>query len=320
MVRGVVKLFITHAGIFHADDILATAIVRWIYGEGTPVARREPTSEEMADHEVVIADVGGAHVSGANNYDHHQRGGAGTRTNGVPYAAAGLLWQAVKDTFIKMWVGPDPAAVWAHVDRHLIQPVDAWDTGWVKPDPAGQPVLHLSQVVAAMNSRTATGDRDPSFWKAVRFMDGVLGAAIHTATEAVEAREAVMAAPRDGAVLVLEEFVPWQNAINKRPDVDELLYVVYPSARGGWNLQAVPKEPGSRESKRLLPEAWRGRTPEELDGMGVYGATFCHPAGFIMGARTAYMATQAGNQAAKWPEPGVLPTDAPTLDASAPTL
>lgn len=77
---------ITHGGIFHADEIFATVIL----------AKANPDKElrlcrtfnvDNAQAGAIVYDIGGG------RFDHHQRGGNGCRENGVPFAAAGLIWQ-----------------------------------------------------------------------------------------------------------------------------------------------------------------------------------------------------------------------------------
>ncbi len=47
----------------------------------------------------------------------------------------------------------------------------------------------------------------------------------------------------------------------------------------------MPETPTSFESRKALPEAWRGVRDEALSGLiGIEGAVFCHASGFIGGA------------------------------------
>lgn len=41
--------------------------------------------------------------------------------------------------------------------------------------------------------------------------------------------------------------------------------MVFPSIRGGWNAQVVPKELGSREARLDFPSEWLENKPESLD-------------------------------------------------------
>ena len=53
---------------------------------------------------------------------------------------------------------------------------------------------------------------------------------------------------------------------------------------GNWRVQAVPVSPESFESRKALPEAWRGLRDEELSRVsGIEGGIFVHASGFIGG-------------------------------------
>ena len=43
------------------------------------------------------------------------------------------------------------------------------------------------------------------------------------------------------------------------------LFVVFPSLRGGWNAQVVPRTAGSREARLDFPAEWVENKPEGLD-------------------------------------------------------
>ena len=62
-------------------------------------------------------------------------------------------------------------------------------------------------------------------------------------------------------------------------------YIVYPDESGGnWRVQAVPVSPSSFDSRKALPEPWRGIRDEELSKLsGIDGGIFVHASGFIGG-------------------------------------
>jgi uncharacterized UPF0160 family protein len=68
--------------------------------------------------------------------------------------------------------------------------------------------------------------------------------------------------------------------------VNEATYVVYSDeTAGNWRVQAVPASPNSFESRKALPEQWRGLRDEELTtASGIDGGIFTHASGFIGGA------------------------------------
>jgi uncharacterized UPF0160 family protein len=98
-----------------------------------------------------------------------------------------------------------------------------------------------------------------------------------------------------GRVLVFEgQSVPWKDhlySLEAEATGDEkVVYVLYPesSAPGSkWRIQAVPVSSDSFESRKPLPEEWRGFRDEKLDEIsGISGGVFVHAAGFIGGNKS----------------------------------
>jgi uncharacterized UPF0160 family protein len=98
-----------------------------------------------------------------------------------------------------------------------------------------------------------------------------------------------------GRILVFEgQSVPWKDHLYTLEEKDggkaKVLYVLYPekpTPDAKWRVQAVPISKDSFESRKPLPEAWRGFRDEKLDQItGVDGGVFVHAAGFIGGNKT----------------------------------
>jgi uncharacterized UPF0160 family protein len=94
-----------------------------------------------------------------------------------------------------------------------------------------------------------------------------------------------------GKIMVLEHFCPWKDhlfELEQELDIaGSVLYVLYQDSGGSWRVQAVPADPTSFESRKKLPEAWRGLRDEALSALvGVPGAIFIHASGFIGGHAT----------------------------------
>lgn len=63
-----------------------------------------------------------------------------------------------------------------------------------------------------------------------------------------------------------------------------MLYPESSTPGAKWRIQAVPVSKDSFESRKPLPEAWRGLRDEELSAKsGVEGCVFVHASGFIGG-------------------------------------
>lgn len=90
-------------------------------------------------------------------------------------------------------------------------------------------------------------------------------------------------------ISVLERFMPWDEHLfnSANPKAENILYIVFPSIRGGYNVQAVPDAPGSFGQRKPLPEKWAGLRDQEMaDVSGIKTATFCHLARFMCSAET----------------------------------
>jgi uncharacterized UPF0160 family protein len=99
----------------------------------------------------------------------------------------------------------------------------------------------------------------------------------------------------EGRILVLKrQSAPWKDHLysleEQQPEGGKVLYVLYPEKPvpdSKWRIQCVPVAKDSFESRKPLPEAWRGFRDEELDGIsGISGSVFVHASGFIGGNKT----------------------------------
>ena len=79
-------------------------------------------------------------------------------------------------------------------------------------------------------------------------------------------------------------------------------YVIYPDETGGnWRIQAVSVSPESFESRKALPETWRGVRDEDLSRVtGIEGCIFVHASGFIGGNKTRDGALEMAKRAVKF--------------------
>ncbi|KAG1660405.1 UPF0160 protein MYG1, mitochondrial [Nymphon striatum] len=72
---------VTHNGNFHADDVFSVAALKSIFPSFELIRTRDLETIAKAD---IVIDVGGEYDADAGRFDHHQRGGAGERENGIP--------------------------------------------------------------------------------------------------------------------------------------------------------------------------------------------------------------------------------------------
>jgi uncharacterized UPF0160 family protein len=272
----------THPGNFHADDVFAVAVLGMAEGELDVVRTRDAEQIAAADARV---DVGGKDDAGSGDFDHHQKGGAGARPNGVRYASFGLVWRRYG---AQLAGGEEEAAA---IDERLVQGVDANDTGQEITETRfdGIRPMSVSGVIAALNpswdEELTPEEEDARFRDAVAIATRILEREIAGGRAFARARSLVLAAIEragDPRVIELDRNMPWRELVVTH--APEALYVMYPKS-DGWGAQAVPVEPGAFGNRRDLPAHWAGHSGEELAGItGVPDAIFAHPARFYVSA------------------------------------
>jgi len=270
------KTIVTHNGNFHADDVFSIAALKGIFPSMKLIRTRDLELISKAD---IVVDVGGEYDPDTGRFDHHQRGGAGERENGIPYSSFGLIWQKYG---LDLCEGNQDVA--NAVDTGLVSIIDAIDCGHVKGVSEG---ISLSQTIGMFNPTWQEDSHfDECFDEAVDFASRVLTRFIASANGGISAKAIVAKAiedAEDSRVIVLEKYTPWKRTVHALSE--DALYVLYPSQTGEWRIQTVPVEPGSFENRKSLPKQWAGLSDKELiEVTGIDDAMFCHNGLFIAGA------------------------------------
>jgi uncharacterized UPF0160 family protein len=270
------KTIATHNGNFHADDVFSIAALKTIFPAFTLIRTRDLELISQAD---VVIDVGGEYDPATDRFDHHQRGGAGERENGIPYSSFGLVWMKYG---LEICGGNQDIA--NSVDSGLVSTIDAIDCGYVKGVSEG---ISLSQTISMFNPTWQEESHfDTCFDEAVDFAARVLTRFIASASGGISAKAIVakaIADAEDPRVIVLEQYTPWKRTVHALSE--DALYMVYPSNSGDWRIQTVPVEPGSFEDRKSLPKAWAGLSDKALqEATSLDDAMFCHNGLFIAGS------------------------------------
>ena len=272
------KTIVTHNGNFHADDVFSIATLKAVFPSFKLIRTRDLEIINKAD---LVIDVGGIYDPDTGRFDHHQRGGAGARDNGIPYSSFGLIW---KKYGLELCEGNQELV--ASIDAGLVSTIDAIDCGHVEGVATG---ISLSQTISMFNPTwQEQGDFDACFDQAVEFASRVLARFIASASGGINAKAIVAKAIEDATdprVIVLEKYIPWKRTVHALST--EALYMIYPSQTGQWRIQTVPVEPGSFEDRKSLPKAWAGLSDKALQEVtGIEDAMFCHNGLFIAGSES----------------------------------
>jgi uncharacterized UPF0160 family protein len=309
----------THNGHFHADEALAVYMLRLLpeYQGSTLIRSRDPAVLEECD---IIVDVH-AQYDGIKHFDHHQRTFSETFSPDfqTKLSSAGLIYKHFAPQIISHRLSipiddPSVTLLYNKVYKDFIEAIDANDNGIsaypsdVKPA-FNDKSISLPSLVGLLNpewnSTVKTQElEDEKFLEASKLMGTVFDQKLDyygkswlpARDHVVEAMKGRFEFDEKGRILVFSQSVPWKDHLftleaevgvegeDKRP-----LYVLYGEGaeKSSWRIQCVPVSKDSFESRKPLPEAWRGTRDDALSEVsGIPGGVFVHASGFIGGNKT----------------------------------
>ncbi|MBO8433766.1 MAG: MYG1 family protein [Tyzzerella sp.] len=245
----------THGGKFHADDVFSSALLKILY----PDIKIERGFEVPEDFDGIVFDIG------LGEFDHHQSD-ARVRANGNPYASFGLLWER----FGKEILGDE----WEFFDEKFVEPIDLDDNTGCGND--------VSDIITSFNPTwDSLKTSDECFFEAVDFAKTILTKKFDYTLSLFRGNSTVKEcfSKAKDKIVVLPKFIPWKQVL-----VDtNAEFVVFPSDRGGYNAQVVPKSRKDKEPRVNFPEEWAGKSKEELVALtGIKTLKFCHNSRFMV--------------------------------------
>ncbi|GAA6064498.1 hypothetical protein JCM10212_002386 [Sporobolomyces blumeae] len=320
----------THSGTFHADESLAIFLLKLLprFASADVVRSRNPDDWAKA---TVVVDVGGEYDADKMRFDHHQRGfnevfGHGFKTK---LSSAGLVYKHFgKEVISNVVREPVESSLvetlWLKMYQDFVEAFDGIDNG-VTQYVSSEPALYrsrtdLSSRIGNLNPRWNEESNDQvlderfkhatelagkEFLERLDYLAKAWLPARDIVKRAVEQRKEVHPS---GKVLVFDEFAPWKEHLHileqdlEIPSDELPLYALYPEdsskPESKWRIQAVAVTPESFESRKALPEAWRGVRDDQLSQLtGIDGCVFVHAAGFIGGNATKQGALEMARKA-----------------------
>lgn len=269
----------THNKHFHPDDVFAVAALSALIKEPFKVIRtRNPLIIKNADY---VVDVGGEYDEEKNRFDHHQKGGAGERANGIPYASFGLVWKKYGNIIC----GSEEIA--RMIEKKIVEPTDAEDNGVAISKNLFEGIYPYSyfDAISSLNLtwKEKNKDSDEFFKKAAGLAKEILLREIEIANHFLESKKFVKKAYNDSEdkrVIIIDKEYPWKDILNKHK---EPLFVIEPnSEEGTWRITGVKDDIHSFQYRKYFPKNWGGNREEELAIVsGVADAIFCHKDCFI---------------------------------------
>ena len=312
---------VVHGGLFHADDLMCAAIAKTLNPDIDVIRESRPdkVKEYLKDDHCLVCDVG------RGEYDHHQED-ALTKEDGTKYCAAGHLYKDFghlipmtdknREIFETMLDSIDRHDNYGSFDS-ISNMFGAYIPAYDKPDLAMD--SHFNLALDLLSDMFDTLDKDfnqdfkgnselekrfelerqpieRDFLKIIGTNNEELYNDFVTYTidfqneldkkeqEAIKLTNEEYAKGDNSFVCVLSEYRPWEKALAKSPAI----YCVYPSMRGGFNVQCVPTHDNDGQGMRLqLPENMKDND----------GFIFRHAAGFIGSFETQEQAVSFANEA-----------------------
>ena len=275
---------ITHSGTMHADEVFATAFLN-LYLEDIKVYRTSNVDLNRVKDNTIIYDIG------RGEFDHHQMD-AKKRDNGITYCAFGLLWQRFGKDYLRK-IGIELVdKVFDAVDKDLVEGIDADDNGVFPKIEASYKPKTLPNIIKLFNpSYNSNETEQVQFEKACSVAQKILEEEILYINGKVIAEEKINKLidnlNENDKYIVLDTFLPYEETILNNSKANNILYVAYPSSRGGYAIKVVPKSIDDKTARKLFPEEWAGLENEELERVsGIKDILFCHIGRFIVSCNT----------------------------------
>lgn len=271
---------ITHSGTMHADEVFSTAFLELYLGD-VKVFRTSNVDLTEVNDSVFVYDIG------RGKFDHHQND-ALKRENGIIYAAFGLLWKELGKDFLKKQEFTNVDEMFLAIDKDLIEAIDADDNGQFPKIEANYKVKTLSGVIKLFNpSYEAFQSESEQFLKAVNLAKTIIEEELLYINGKVIAdkkvREILDECDGSEKYLILDEYLPYEEVLLNHEKAANVLFVAFPSNRGGYAVKTLPKSVEDKTARLEFPEEWKGLTGTELEeASGIKGLRFCHSARFII--------------------------------------
>lgn len=289
-----IEYIVTHEGSFHADDVVAAAVLSLLFDNPQIVRTRDLNVINSLKNSCVV-DVGEVYDPEKLRFDHHQRNFTFARDDGIPYSSAGLVWLHFGKDLIAKLV-PNKAftgQVWESIEKDFITHVDAVDNGIELPGPK---TVQFSHLVFLMNARISSNLSQQeineknlvAFKAAVEFAKTILQSLIDEHASRCENRSILEKAylSRENKYYMISPSDAY--AAEFLAEKEDILYYIRARRDGSWAAQAVPPSPSNMMAQRKpFPASWCGLFEEGLKiETGVNDAVFCHKNGFLVVAKS----------------------------------
>ena len=261
----------THSGKFHADDVLAWALLCCFLPESLKLVRTR--DQAVLDSADLVFDVGSTFSPSERRFDHHQNEYQG------PLSSAGMVlnWLYSQHRMTE--------SLHHRLQAQLVNYVDDVDNGRLE---VSRSVPCFSGIVGAMNhGARSLEDFDHQFHKAASIATMLVEGIIQEDKDIIEAESTILEMMQDakasGSNLIeLPRYLPWSSIYFANGGMEHPAeFLLFPTMNSTWQVLAIPPEPDSFAQKRSFPKEWAGLRDEQLSAITGVPSIFCHKNRFI---------------------------------------
>ena len=236
-----------HGGCFHGDDVACVALLKLVHKEVKVLRKFKVDDTETSDY---VLDIGRVDKVTENQVflDHHQ---------GPELMEGTEIKQCAFSKLIERMIDPSDKLFKKHLYNDLVLPVSAQDNGqnYAEFGLVPSPLTFVNAMGLSWKDDQKLNDN--RFNEVVDIAIVVIKNIIKNIEDKIEAIDEISAAIKkvEGCVLVLDRYLPWTDTIIEYNAGDpKIKLIIYPSNRGGFNVQVVPKKAGSFDSWLKIPE------------------------------------------------------------------
>lgn len=267
---------ITHGGKFHPDDVFSTMFLSRIIDNPTVF---RTTNQGIKSDRAIVYDIG------FGKFDHHGPDALFRDNPKIKYCSFGLLWKEYGKEYLDKIESVDREELFKRIDEDLIMQIDGIDNGVFPKIQAPYKLKDLDYIIDLFNnSWIEDRDTDDCFIDALKVADLIFDRLIAREEALIIAKKKVLdkiKESKDG-ILILDEYMPYEEAIWCNNNENNIKVIVMPSNRGGYNIKPITVSKDSHELAYSFSKEYLGLHDEELINVsGIKSAKFVHISGFI---------------------------------------
>lgn len=303
----------THNGFFHADEVLACTMLKYLYPESTIIRTRK---RDILQHLDLIVDVFGEYNPSKLRFDHHQKcNETFSEFSQIPLSSAGMIFKHFGKQIIQKFITNHKQEIknnetlvdkiYESVYFNFIQAIDAIDNGITQYKYAPTPKFHdfsgFSYTIKHLNSNEESNDelQMQQFHKAMKIANSIffvhLNQSVNKCNALVEeypSFKKCFETRFHPNILVFDRYYKtWGKQLRLFDPNNEIKFTIYPKNEEqsiwGFSTIQVPNEQFTNFIDLLSEPRMRDLLTNKNDLIFVHKNLFCGSASTLETAKEA---------------------------------